>query len=719
MSAPAEGNGDGAEPREEGAEDARDPTSRELGNRHTEPAPSPRLSGETTGPIGSSPASGETTGPTSGEIALGRVPIACPACKHENPPGSRFCNACGQGLYGEEARVERPGADPLVGRIIAGRYRIDEVIGRGGMGVVYRVEHVRMGKLMAMKLLHGDLARDKEVVRRFSREAEAVSKLDHPNTVQVFDFGESDGMTWLVMELLSGRDLGAVLSAEGTLDFSRAARIAWQIASSVEQAHERGIVHRDLKPENVRLLADRSEPDFVKVMDFGLAKLRETEEQKRASITRDGFLVGTPYYMAPEHIRGDTVDARTDVYALGAMIYKMIAGMPPFWAPTPVAVLTKHLSDEPVAPSRRSPRRDLPPEADAIVLRCLEKSPDDRYRSMNELKEALTDYLESVGKGPKSARFTVPKVELKTESGRKIQVATRDDVDRFERGLRTTGTLGTLLVVALAIATGAVAWWAWGARAPEAPTAESEPNDAPATADEIWAGTPIEGRIGARIDTNLGDSDVYRIVGLGPDDRFIRIDASGLPNLDFVAELYLHGRTDPLLVIDGDGLGAPERVPLYPIDPSSHYLLRVRESIPIGRLPTENVSDTYLLSVSTATPEEGSEREPNDGASRGERIAIGDVRTGFVGWQGDVDSFCLEAGPASIELDLVPSLDLVLGVTDRTTAAETRIDAAGVGEPERTRVESEHPFCVTISADATGGARTDAMRSYTLRVTRE
>lgn len=658
--------------------------------------------------------------PPSGEARLSE-PRACPTCARTNPIDARFCNGCGLGLLGDEPAHAPPGADPLVGRVIAGRYRIDEVIGRGGMGVVYRVEHVRMGKLMAVKLLHGELARDREVVRRFHREAEAVSKLDHPHTVQVFDFGESDGMTWLVMELLSGRDLGALLTSDGSLDFTRAARIVWQIASSVQQAHDRGIIHRDLKPENVRILSDRSEPDFVKVMDFGLAKLRDTEEQKRASITRDGFLVGTPYYMAPEHIRGEPVDARSDVYALGAMFYKMITGVPPFWASTPVAVLTKHLADQPIAPSRKSARRDLPPEADRIVLKALAKNPADRQQSMNELRDELAAFLdETTGKSPKSGRITAPQLAIATDSGRQVAIATRSDVDRFERTLRTQDVLGRLLLVALALVTAGVSWWAWGGeRAPSAPTEESEPNDTATAADEVWLGTPLEGQLGLRISTTDSDADVYRVVGLRPDDHYLRIDASGLPNLDMAVDVFVLGRPDPLLVIDGAGLGAAERVPALPIDPSARYLVRVRESLTAGRYPTENLSDRYVLSLDRTTPADDEEREPNDGALHGEPIALGTPRTGYLGWPGDNDAFCLAEGAprVSVAITGVAALDLVLVWTDRVTGAETRVDAAGLGEPEASLVESGNPFCVVVSADTSEGGRSDPDRSYELLLT--
>jgi len=709
-------------------------TSGELpaGERATDLPPAPSLPPESLPPESLPPASlppaslppaslpPASLPPTSGEIRMSE-PRACPSCARSNAIDARFCNGCGLGLLGDEPAHAPAGADPLVGRVLAGRYRIDEVIGRGGMGVVYRVEHVRMGKLMAVKLLHGELARDREVVRRFHREAEAVSKLDHPHTVQVFDFGESDGMTWLVMELLSGRDLGALLTSDGSVDFTRAARIVWQIASSVQQAHDRGIVHRDLKPENVRILSDRSEPDFVKVMDFGLAKLRDTEEQKRASITRDGFLVGTPYYMAPEHIRGEPVDERSDVYALGAMFYKMITGVPPFWASTPVAVLTKHLADEPIPPSRKSARRDLPPDADRIVLKALAKNPADRQQSMNELRDELAAYLgETTGKAPKSGRITAPQLALKTDSGRQVAVATRSDVDRFERTLRTQDVLGRILLAALIALTAGVSWWAWGGeRTPSAPAEELEPNDTATNAGEVWLGSPLEGRLGLRMSTTDSDADVYRVVGLRPDDHYLRIDASGLPNLDMAVDVFVLGRPDPLLVIDGGGLGAPERVPALPVDPSARYLVRVRESLTAGHYPTENLTDHYVLTLDRTTPAEHEEREPNDGALHGESIVLGTPRTGYLGWPGDNDAFCLAEGAPSVNVAVtgVAALDLVLVWTDRVTGAESRVDAAGLGEPETTTIDTGHPFCVVLSADTSEGGRSDPDRSYELGLT--
>ncbi len=202
------------------------------------------------------------------------------------------------GLPERAVTAAPPLADPLLGIVVADRYRILEPIGRGGMGVVYKVEHVRIGKLLAMKLLTGELSRSADMVRRFKREALTVSRLASPSTVQVFDFGVSDGLTYLVMELVHGESLGRVLAREGPMPSGRVCKIMVQVASSLAEAHRKGIVHRDVKPENIMLISAFDGTDLAKVLDFGLAKLRESEGH--ADITNLGTILGTPYYMAPE-----------------------------------------------------------------------------------------------------------------------------------------------------------------------------------------------------------------------------------------------------------------------------------------------------------------------------------------------------------------------------------------------------------------------------------
>jgi serine/threonine-protein kinase len=682
----------------------------------------------------------------SGELP---TPLACPTC--ERPvaePGARFCAGCGQRFATPSLPLveERANADPLVGRTLADRYRIEEVIGRGGMGVVYRVEHTRIGKAMAMKLLHGDLARDREIVRRFRREAETVSKLDHPNTVQIFDFGQAEGMTFLIMELLGGRDLGLILHQDGTIPFTRAAHVAIQVCGSVQQAHDRGIVHRDLKPENIRVLDDRSVPDFVKVLDFGLAKLRESNDLAGASITRQGLLVGTPYYMAPEQIRGEPSDHRADVYALGCVLYKAVAGVPPFWATSPVGVLTKHITDEAVPPTLRSPRRDLSPEVDRIVLRAMAKDPAVRYGSMKELRADLEAYLRDAGQPLPSSRRSldpppvesasaldltqplpsVPRPRAATRGGAVrggVVPATRDEVERFERRLRAKSAAGWLVALASAGALGAGGWYAWprsdDVRASVA-TAESEPNDEPATATALAPDAPLTAQIGRRLDPTHGDVDVYALeVPTGVEQISVRV--SELPNLDLALDVFAQGRSDAIVVVDAMPLGGPEAAPNLPLEPG-RYLLRVHEVREAGRHPIENVSDTYTVTWSPAPRAVDDEREWNDGPSQAEPVTLSAEgtarRRGFIGWDRDVDTYCLTDLQRALDVSVsaIASLDLQLTVLDE--GRETLFDASPRGEGERATVPAgagPRRLCVRVAA-APGAQRADAVEAYTLQL---
>ncbi|HJL17669.1 MAG TPA: protein kinase [Sandaracinaceae bacterium LLY-WYZ-13_1] len=629
--------------------------------------------------------------------------LECPECGRANPGDARFCAGCGE-RFGDGDEHDG-GADPLLGRVIADRYRIEELLGRGGMGVVYRVEHARIGKLMAMKLLHGALARDRDVVKRFKREAEAVSRLDHPNTVQVFDFGQSEGMMYLVMEYLPGRDLGQLVKEEGALPFHRVARIAAQVCGSVAQAHELGIVHRDLKPENIMVLEDRAMPDFVKVLDFGLAKLREHEEGAEKSITRAGSILGTPYYMAPEHIRGEQVDARSDVYAMGALLYKAITGVPPFWASSPVGVLTMHLTEEVVAPTERAAKLDLAEEADAIVLKAMAKDPRDRYQSMDELRGDLIAYLSAVGQaeGLESGKLLrLGGGVIPTDSGRQRKVATRGDVDEFERRIRRRSIAGYALAGLLLLGAGAGGAWAWSQRPVEQVTAETEPNDEIVDADPLPRETPFEAYLGERLDEQRSDADFYLLRNPGGERRTVRIAVSAIPNMDLTFEVYRDGISSPLLTADSGGMGQPEVVPNFVIEGPTYYV-RVRELWESGRLPTENVSDPYAIEWSFVEPAEDDEREINDSLELAGTLGVGQSRRGYVGWGGDVDVYCLaeDATDVVARLEAVPSLDMILERVDRTTGRVARFDENRVGGDERTDAvarASAGQLCFEVSA---------------------
>ena len=253
-----------------------------------------------------------------------------PSSVDESPGGTlRLKDGDATGASDPTKRGERD----LVGRILAGRYAIERVIGRGGMGIVYEARHVTVGRRVAVKVLRPDLARNAEATMRFQREAQVAGSIGHEHIVEVFDFGYSDeGDAYIAMELLEGTDLGALVRESGPLPVGRALEVARQVASALGAAHEKGIVHRDLKSENVFVVA-REGRDFVKVVDFGISKVLEADENQ--PITHEGTLLGTPHYMAPEQsTSGADTDARADLYALGCILFEMLTGKLPFTGKT-------------------------------------------------------------------------------------------------------------------------------------------------------------------------------------------------------------------------------------------------------------------------------------------------------------------------------------------------------------------------------------------------
>ncbi|MEZ4403276.1 MAG: serine/threonine-protein kinase [Kofleriaceae bacterium] len=328
--------------------------------------------------------------------------MLCPHCGAVTEAEARFCGACGRATSATEPSYKNlasPTAAPadLVGREIAGRYRVTAKLGEGGMGAVYRGEQISLKRQVAIKVLRPELSADVGLVRRFNAEAELAARLSHPNTVNIYDFGQdANGALFIAMEFLEGRSLRHLLTQEAPLTPARALSIGRQVAASLADAHAHGIVHRDLKPDNVMLTERGKERDVARVLDFGIAKLRDDDRATNA-MTRAGDLVGTPQYMAPEQIKGDAVDGRTDVYALGAMLYEMITGRLPFEGPTVMAVLSKHLTETPPAPSERRPDLALPPQLDALVMAALAKEPAARPASMEAFSDQMAALAPHVG----------------------------------------------------------------------------------------------------------------------------------------------------------------------------------------------------------------------------------------------------------------------------------------------------------------------------------
>lgn len=316
----------------------------------------------------------------SGKIA--KASKRCPSCGGRYPSDFKVCPRDATPL--EDAAADE---DPLIGSALGESYEVVRLIGEGGMGRVYEARHRRLaGKRYAVKILHQELSRQAEVMARFQREAEASSALAHPNVVSVFDIGSTDeGRPYIVCELLEGQELGAYLDRVGKLDPPSAVHVVRQVCDALAAAHAHGIVHRDVKPENVFVTGDPTAP-VIKVLDFGISKLA----QENQNLTRTGTVMGTPAYMAPEQARGDKVDARADVYAAGAILYRALTGRGPFEGLDPMATLTAVLAEEPPRP--RSISAGIPPELELVIQRAMAKEARERYQTMLDFAEALAPF---------------------------------------------------------------------------------------------------------------------------------------------------------------------------------------------------------------------------------------------------------------------------------------------------------------------------------------
>ncbi len=285
----------------------------------------------------------------------------------------------------DEEEVARH-TDPLIGQTIDGRYEIIQRCGEGGMGVVYQAKHVVLGKPLAMKVLRADVSKDDEIITRFRQEAQSASAIGSPHIIDISDFGQlPDGSTYFVMEFLDGQELTSLIEDDEAISNQRAVKIAMQLCDALGAAHDAGIVHRDMKPDNVFLIRRMGDDDFVKVLDFGIAKVGGANSK----LTKAGQVFGTPHYMSPEQCAGQAVDRRTDIYALGVILYEMVCGQVPFDADNLMGILTKHIYEQPIPPHTLPPPVNVDPGLEAVILKCLSKSTDTRYQTMAEVKADL------------------------------------------------------------------------------------------------------------------------------------------------------------------------------------------------------------------------------------------------------------------------------------------------------------------------------------------
>jgi serine/threonine-protein kinase len=294
----------------------------------------------------------------------------------------------------EEPQLLQPvaQADPKIGMVLQDRYKILRLLGEGGMGAVYEAEHVLIKKRVAVKCLHPQYAQNSQVVARFHREALAATSIGHPNIIEVHDLGRfPDGSVFMVLELLEGRDFAHLIDEEGPQPLDRVVHILLQICDALLAAHAKGIVHRDLKPENVFLVRRGEDPHFVKLLDFGISKMKSASDAPGSNMTRTGMALGTPYYMAPEQAQGrKDVDHRADIYALGVILFRALTGQHPFDHDSyPMLVLK--ICTEPPPPLLRY-RPDLPPEIEQIAAKMLAKNPNDRYPDCAAVKAALKPF---------------------------------------------------------------------------------------------------------------------------------------------------------------------------------------------------------------------------------------------------------------------------------------------------------------------------------------
>ena len=324
--------------------------------------------------------------------------LKCPTCGRHYSSDVRDCPEDGTPLMADSTVAIQIPVDPLIGKVFDGKYRLEALIGLGGMGAVYRATHLLIDRPVAIKVLRPRFVEDEAARVRFHREARAAGRLQHTNAVTVTDFGSTDdGYVYIVMELLEGRSLRAVLACDAPLEQGRAVSIMLQVSAAVAAAHEAGIIHRDLKPANIFIQQRKHAPPVVKVLDFGIAKVaaESLEESDQQSLTLTGVMIGTPRYMSPEQCEGKPLTPAADIYSLGIILYEMLSGTTPFSGSSPLAVAMKHSSETP-----RSPREfvsNIDPEIEAVVLHALVKDPSLRSANGGEFRRELYAVSQRLG----------------------------------------------------------------------------------------------------------------------------------------------------------------------------------------------------------------------------------------------------------------------------------------------------------------------------------
>jgi serine/threonine-protein kinase len=479
------------------------------------------------------------------------------------------------------------------------------------------------------------------------------------------------------MEYVRGTDVSSLIDRDGAMPFQRAAPLLGQVLSALGEAHELGVVHRDLKPENILVTRTHGGQDFVKVLDFGLAKLSEREDL--AEVTGRGSIVGTPYYMSPEQIRGDEVDHRADIYSMGALMYRVLTSEHAFTAKTPVGVLTKHLTEAVVPPTRRCPELELDSRIDDMVVRCLQKNPMDRYQTVHELLDDVEQLFSEIAQDTTSALRRIPPRGVATFESSEVRRRgladpvdygieeelrlRRSDLDRFERALKRKRTIRVLGFPTLAILGGVGLLYYWLMRPEQPHLREEEPNDYLETANLIAARQSVTGWIGKRISKTEADRDFFRLQATpspsGQDT--LSVELSGIPNMDL--ELYVYDSAGTTVAhVDEGGLGQGETLRRFRV--TRPVILMVGQVRPPGSLPVENVSDAYTLTARLDPVDQRLETEPNDTPADATPVRPSIGLSGYLDRRTDVDLLRFEGarGRYRITISGAASVPLRWGV---------------------------------------------------------
>jgi len=474
--------------------------------------------------------------------------------------------------------------------------------------------------------------------------------------VQVFDFGTQDEALYLVMEYVRGLDMGALLERDGVIPVARAISLFGQVLAALEEAHDLGIIHRDLKPENILVTRTQRGKDYVKVLDFGLAKLMEREEA--SAVTDRDLIVGTPYYMSPEQVRGDDVDARSDIYSIGALMYRVLTGEYPFTGTTPVVVLTRHLTDQPMAPTAVRPDLSLDPFIDEIILRCMSKDPGARYPDVGALMADLEELSfkpdSGIGRAPTSGPFD--NVDLGPDTALRLR---RSDVDRFERSLKKKHLARVVVLPLLLVGLFAAGIFVWAKGAAGARRVEQEPNNTAADATLIALGVPVTGFIGQRQSKTEPDKDLYTVrESPNPNgSTVVTVRATAIPNVDLQLSLLDRSGRE-IATANAGGVGDAEGIRRFHV--TKPFLVSVGQVRPKDSLPVENVSDSYTLTVELETTAAGQETEPNENVTDANTFDASRGAVGYLDRPGDVDYWHVKGPAGRYRVQVEHSVELPL-----------------------------------------------------------